>query len=260
MSLDNQLKAAKQLRPFNSGSRIYSGKTGGKAPDQFYRLRINRASNLNLSLSGVRANTNLTLLNGKGKVLTRATENKRSNGKISQIVEKGTYYVRVARRKGNTRYQLSLQVADMPAPSGLPKPQNLNAVANRVIALTNLQRQQVGLAPLKANPVLAAVAQSHTENMVVKDFYAHQDPSGLKAPDRIRKAGYNYLAAAENIGVGYNTADSVVQAWMNSPGHRANIMNPNLQEIGVGFYFMENDPGSVNYRYYWTQNFGTPSQ
>jgi uncharacterized protein YkwD len=260
MSLNNQLKTAKQLRPLSGSNRVYSGKTGGKDPDQFYRLRLNRSSNLDLSLTGGRANTNLALLNGNGKVLSRTVQNKRSNGKINQILEKGTYYVRVNRRQGSTRYQLSLRVANMPAPSGLPQPKNLSAMTKQVIALTNFHRQQAGLSPLQANPVLAAVAQSHTENMIVKDFYAHQDPSGLRASDRIRQAGYSYQSAAENIGVGFSTAEGVVQAWMNSPGHRANILNPILQEIGVGFYFMANDPGSTNYRYYWTQNFGTPAR
>jgi uncharacterized protein YkwD len=259
MSLNEQLKTAKQLRPLSGGNRVYSGKIGGDNPDQFYRLRLNRSSNINLTLSGVKANTNLSLLNGKGKVLDRAVQNKRSNGRLEQIVEKGTYYVRVARQKGSTRYQLSLKVADMPAPSGLPRQANLNAMTNRVVALTNFHRQQGGLAPFKVNPVLSAVAQSHTENMIVSDFYAHQAPDGSRGADRMRRAGYNYLWAGENIGVGYSTADEVVQAWMNSPGHRANIMNPNLREIGAGFYFTANDTGRVSYRYYWTQNFGTPA-
>jgi uncharacterized protein YkwD len=260
MSLNDQLKTAKRLRPSNGGSNVYSGKVGGKESNQFYQLRINRASNVNLDLARVKANTNLSLLNDQGKVLSRSVQNQRSNAEVREVLQKGTYYIRVGRQRGNTRYQLRLSVANMPASSGLPSLANLSSITNRVLALTNFHRQQSGLAPLKNNAILTAVAQSHTENMVVRDFYSHQAPDGSRSADRIRRAGYNYSFAAENIAAGYDSADAVVQGWMNSPGHRANIMNPNLQEIGVGFYFIANDPGTVNYRYYWTQNFGTPGR
>jgi uncharacterized protein YkwD len=258
MSLNNQLKTAKRLRPLNGGSSVYSGKIGGKESNQFYRLRINRASNVNLDLTRVKVNTNLSLLNDKGRVISRSVQNRRSTAGVNQILGRGTYYIRVGRQRGNTRYQLRLSVADMPPPSGLPRQSNLTTVTDRVLALTNFHRQQAGLTPLRNNPILTAVAQSHTENMIVRDFYSHQAPDGSRSADRIRRAGYNFSLAAENIAVGYSSPESVMQGWMDSPGHRANIMNPNLQEIGVGFYFIANDPGAVNYRYYWTQNFATP--
>ncbi|MDJ0690009.1 MAG: CAP domain-containing protein [Xenococcaceae cyanobacterium MO_188.B32] len=70
--------------------------------------------------------------------------------------------------------------------------------------------------------------------------------------------GYQYSTAAENIAAGYQTPEAVVEAWMGSAGHRANILNPDLTEIGVGYEYLANDTGSVNYNSYWTTTFGTP--
>ncbi|NEP07952.1 MAG: CAP domain-containing protein, partial [Okeania sp. SIO4D6] len=95
-------------------------------------------------------------------------------------------------------------------------------------------------------------------NMALQDFFDHTGLDGSSAGDRIETTGYDFSAWAENIAVGYLTPEAVVEGWMNSPGHRANILDPNLQEIGVGYYFLENDTGSVNFNNYWTQVFGTP--
>jgi uncharacterized protein YkwD len=71
-------------------------------------------------------------------------------------------------------------------------------------------------------------------------------------------AGYTYSAAAENIAAGFPTPQSVVAAWMNSSGHRANILNCELTETGVGYVFLANDQGAVNYHHYWTHVFASP--
>ncbi|UBF24763.1 CAP domain-containing protein [Kovacikia minuta CCNUW1] len=61
----------------------------------------------------------------------------------------------------------------------------------------------------------------------------------------------------ENIAAGYSTPEQVVQGWINSPGHRANLLNPSYTELGIGYYYLANDTGSVNYKSYWTQDFGS---
>lgn len=61
----------------------------------------------------------------------------------------------------------------------------------------------------------------------------------------------------ENIAAGYSTPEAVVEGWKNSSGHRANLLNPNFTELGVGYYYLANDTGSVNYNRYWTQVFGS---
>ena len=129
---------------------------------------------------------------------------------------------------------------------------------DRVIGLTNQERSQLSLSPLTANPLLTQAAQTHTENMAVQDFLEHTGLDGSSAGDRIEATGYDFSAWAENIAGGYQTPEAVVEGWMNSEGHRANIVNPNLQQIGVGYYFLEEDTGNINYNYYWTQVFATP--
>ncbi|MDJ1169811.1 CAP domain-containing protein [Roseofilum sp. BLCC_M154] len=129
---------------------------------------------------------------------------------------------------------------------------------NRVVELTNFQRSQFGLPPLVLNAQLTQAAQVHTQNMAFQDFFSHTGLDGSSVGDRINATGYQASTWAENIGTGYQTPEQVVDGWMNSPGHRANILNANVQEIGVGYFFLANDTGNVNYNYYWTQVFGDP--
>ena len=72
------------------------------------------------------------------------------------------------------------------------------------------------------------------------------------------RAGYQWSGAGENIAAGYASPEDVMDGWMNSQGHRANILNCAFRDIGVGYVYLANDTGQVNYRHYWTQDFGTP--
>ncbi|MCT7962302.1 CAP domain-containing protein [Laspinema sp. D1] len=136
-----------------------------------------------------------------------------------------------------------------------------SAFLNRVVELTNVERAQLGLAPLTFNPQLAAAAQVHSANMGMRDFMAHNDPvDGTKPADRVTNQGYNYQIVAENVAGGQLTPEQVVIEWMNSPSHRVNIVNPTVTEIGVGYHFQENDTGNVNYSHYWAQVFATPME
>ena len=86
--------------------------------------------------------------------------------------------------------------------------------------------------------------------------FSHMGSGGTTASDRANLAGYQSPSVGENIAAGYMTAQEVVDGWMNSPGHRENILNPNYTEIGVGYYYLENDTGIINYNRYWSQSFG----
>ena len=99
---------------------------------------------------------------------------------------------------------------------------------------------------------LTRVAQAHSEDMARREYFSHTNPDGRSPFDRMTAAGYKYSLAAENIAAGQTTPHSVIDAWMNSPGHRANILNCGLTEIGVGY------ATGGSYRHYWTQAFGTP--
>lgn len=145
---------------------------------------------------------------------------------------------------------------------------------DEVIVLVNQERWNNGqLPPLKRNDVLAAAARDHSTNMGERDFFAHCDLDTGEGPGtRVSDAGYAYNAMGENIAAGYQTPAQVMNGWMNSPGHRANILNTNFREIGAGYYFQTNDAGDVRfdtngdctgdsfnngpYASYWTQDFG----
>jgi hypothetical protein len=129
---------------------------------------------------------------------------------------------------------------------------------NQVLELTNIERAKAGLKPLKLNSQLLNAAQDHSKDMAQDDFFSHTGVDGSSVSDRVQDNGYQYSTVGENIAAGQRTAAEVVEGWMNSPGHRANILNANYTEIGIGYVYLENDTGSVNYNHYWTQVFGTP--
>lgn len=87
----------------------------------------------------------------------------------------------------------------------------------------------------------------------MQDFFDHR-----QMVERVRAEGYQYSLVGENISAGNSTPEDAVRRWMNSPGHRDNILKPEFRDLGVGYYFLDPDPGSVTYRHYWTQVFGTP--
>ncbi len=121
-----------------------------------------------------------------------------------------------------------------------------------VVALTNVERARHGLRALAVDPRLAQAADAHSADMARRGFFAHESPDGRQVWDRAVAAGYAYRKVAENIAAGQPTAAEVVHGWMESPGHRANILDPVLTQIGVG----RADGGP--YGVYWTQVFGTP--
>lgn len=128
----------------------------------------------------------------------------------------------------------------------------LSPLAQQVVDLTNAYRVAAGCAPLTVSSQLAAAAAAHSQDMAQNNFFSHTGSDGSTPWDRIRRTGYSYGSAAENIAAGYRTAEDVVQGWYNSTGHRQNMLNCNLREIGVAYA----DGGS--YGRYWTQVFATP--
>lgn len=103
-----------------------------------------------------------------------------------------------------------------------------------IITLTNQSRQEFGLPGLTENAGLDQAAQSKANDMLAKGYFSHNTPDGRTPWSFITAAGYNYLMAGENLAVNFTEAENVETAWMNSPGHKANILNKNFQEIGIG--------------------------
>ena len=126
---------------------------------------------------------------------------------------------------------------------------------SRVIDLVNAERAAHGLKSLSYDPDLAAAARLHSQDMGIRDYFSHDSLDGTKFYERIIDEGYTYNLCGENIAAGSATPEDVVDVWMNSPGHRANILNPDFCDIGVGYALTS---GSTYY-HYWTQDFGRRS-
>ena len=103
-----------------------------------------------------------------------------------------------------------------------------------VTSLANAARVEGGLEKLTSNGLLASAAQAKANDMLAKQYFSHNTPSGETPWTFIKAVGYSYVTAGENLAIDFSEAESVQSAWMNSPGHRANIMNKSFQEIGIG--------------------------
>ncbi|WP_204043314.1 CAP domain-containing protein [Acrocarpospora phusangensis] len=125
----------------------------------------------------------------------------------------------------------------------------VRALENEAVRLTNSARQREGCRPLRTDERLRKAARAHSADMAARNYFSHDSLDGRTPWDRIRAAGYAY-PAAENIARGQRTPGEVVEAWLNSPGHRANIVNCDLKAIGIGIRLGSGGP-------WWTQNFGS---
>lgn len=103
----------------------------------------------------------------------------------------------------------------------------------RMLALVNEERAKHGLSPLKADPELAVVARAHSKDMFARGYFSHVTPEGKTPSDRIRAAKVRFLTAGENLALG-QTLNICHQGLMNSPGHRANILEPSYGRLGIG--------------------------
>lgn len=135
-----------------------------------------------------------------------------------------------------------------------PENNNGNTVSNseyetKVLGLVNNERAKNGLSALTLDSSLSTVARNHSYDMAKNNFFDHTNLSGQSPFDRLKAAGISYSSAGENIAAGQSTPQEVVNAWMNSSGHRANILNVNYTKMGVGYY----NGGSRTH--YWTQLF-----
>ena len=128
--------------------------------------------------------------------------------------------------------------------------QSLHEVAQQVLALVNEERRKVGVAPLTLSAELQSAAAIRAEEITQK--FSHTHPDGTNFQTILPNS--RYYIAGENIAAGNSTAAKVVQQWMNSPGHRANILRSDYTELGVGYVYKENS----QYKHYWVQIFRRP--
>ncbi|MEN1970224.1 CAP domain-containing protein [Lentibacillus sp. N15] len=136
--------------------------------------------------------------------------------------------------------------ADKQEQQSQEKAQGLSQYEQQVVDLTNQEREKQGLSPLKADTELSKVAHEKSRDMSANNYFSHNSPTYGSPFDMMKSYGISYQSAGENIARGQQTPEEVVNAWMNSEGHRANILNAKFTHIGVGF--VENGN-------YWTQEF-----
>jgi uncharacterized YkwD family protein len=164
---------------------------------------------------------------------------------VAKTVQPKPATTTVQKPSANVQTPVSKLATQAPAPS-----QNANAglkaYEQQVVDLTNKERAKYGLPALKVDLALSKVAREKSRDMAVNHYFSHNSPTYGSPFEMMRKFGISYTAAGENIAKGQRTPQEVVAAWMNSPGHRANILNKNYTHIGVGFE--ENG-------YIWTQQF-----
>lgn len=140
--------------------------------------------------------------------------------------------------------------APAPAPAPVPVATDADsAAAAEVLRLVNVERAAAGCAPVTANPVLGEAARAHSQDMADQGYFSHTSLDGRSPWDRLEAAGYSD-GSGENIAAGQSTAQDVMSSWMNSEGHRSNILNCGSTTMGVGI----GHGGS--YGIYWTQVFG----
>jgi uncharacterized protein YkwD len=122
----------------------------------------------------------------------------------------------------------------------------------RVVELTNAERVQAGLAPLRLSPELSEAAQAYAEVLATSGCFAHTCGPVAQVEARSELAGYRgWRSLGENIAGGQLSPERVLQMWMESPGHRSNILNPGFTEFGVGL------AAGGEFGLYWAQMFGT---
>lgn len=141
----------------------------------------------------------------------------------------------------------TVQPTSQPQPSGSASYNK--EFADKVIELVNAARAKEGLSPLTKDTTLTNLSNIRSKETAT--LFSHQRPDGTSWSMVLKQNNVSYTSAAENIAAGQNTPEAVVKEWMNSPSHRASIMNSKYNKIGVSCYVDQNAP----YRYYWEQLF-----
>jgi uncharacterized YkwD family protein/spore coat assembly protein SafA len=134
----------------------------------------------------------------------------------------------------------------------IPEKSAYTGFEEEVARLVNVERANRGLKPLTLNWQLSRVARTKSQDMINKNYFSHTSPTYGSPFDMMKSFGIKYSSAGENIAKGQRTPQAVMTGWMNSPGHKANILNTSYTEIGVG---VAKDSSGT---YYWTQMFIKP--
>ncbi|MGE7921601.1 CAP domain-containing protein [Viridibacillus arvi] len=162
-------------------------------------------------------------------------------GAFSQYIYNGILY-----KKGKLKSPYKKEPVKKPEPKPEPKPLTFS---EQVVNLVNVERKKIGVEPLKIDKRLEKTATLKSEDMRNLQYLSHTSPTYGSPFDMMRNYGISYYYAGENIAAGQVTPEDVMNSWMNSSGHKANMLNSRFTHIGVGY------ANGGPYRHYWTQQF-----
>jgi uncharacterized protein YkwD len=169
----------------------------------------------------------------------------RDVGVGAATIEEGTFYVFLfGWHQGDYFADATARLADRAG------------IAAEMLTRVNDVRRRYGLPPLAPNPLLDRLSQEHAEDLLRRSYYTHRTPEGLGPSDRARANGYR-AGIGENIAEQRFSVDEALEAWLDSPGHRRNILDPGCREMGLGFAVGAGyDAAPGGYRVVWVQSFG----
>ncbi|ADJ28173.1 CAP domain-containing protein [Nitrosococcus watsonii] len=148
--------------------------------------------------------------------------------------------------------QITIEATEAANNNDTTDSQNLLPAERELIKLINQERQKYNLASLKVHSALVTAAKEHSKDMAQNNFISHTGSDGSSPFTRMADAGYRFRTAGENVAAGYSSPQAVLAGWMNSPGHRRNLLNANYCELGVGYAYQ----GRSTYGRYWTLTLG----
>lgn len=182
----------------------------------------------------------------KGEVTKPNAAKKEATAVKTPVKKEATVQTAQPQKEVTTNPSTTQQATEKTETNSNSNQAQVSSVIQQVVDLTNAERAKEGLAPLKIDSALTKSAQLKSQDMKDNNYFSHTSPTYGSPFDQMKTLGISYKSAAENIAMGQRSPQEVVQGWMNSAGHRANIMNGSYTHIGVGL----SDSG-----YYWTQQF-----
>jgi hypothetical protein len=215
---------------------------GGRLRDAVERAQYRVVNSASMRISGVKTDA--------------AARNILANNYCGNILNEEFTEAGAVRKDGEVWLVLAKPFAEAPM-------QDIAVIRQRALVLVNQARAKARKCgttafapapPLVGAPLLDQAAQVQATDMATHNFFAHEGSDASRPSDRITRVGYKWRAVAENIAAGYREIDPVIQGWIDSPGHCANIMNPVYTQMGIAYAINPKSESGV----YWSQTFGRP--
>jgi uncharacterized YkwD family protein len=238
------MNKAEAATPVSVQSKVYVYQTGNLNQDQMNSI-LKKYLNGNLSFAQYTKNVQ-ELTNGKSTT-TKVKQPTETVKQPTETVKQPTETVKQpAQKPAQKTVQQPTQKAVEQKQTTAPASSQVSAFEQQVLDLTNQERAKIGVPALNLDVELSKVAREKSRDMQAKGYFDHNSPTYGSPFDMMKKFGVSYRTAGENIAMGQQSPQEVVTAWMNSEGHRKNILNANYTHIGIGHVAQGN---------YWTQMF-----